>query len=171
MARNQQDHIVNTTLAYPTLYLHLPQGNDEGLFQLYEIEADSDNKNNVYKTLVSMTCEQSGISGFTLPQDAPALQVGKYYLGLLNFSQVGLAIEMHLQKVELESLPPADANPLDQAIDYAENHVWVEPVNILAKQVASGDEKAKAEWSGLLSDNGLEEIADRAIVNCITAAE
>jgi hypothetical protein len=137
-------------------------------------DAEGKNRTGIYETILNVACQQAGISGFTLPQDASALQSGKYYQALFKFFRRGTDIKVQLHKVELAQSPASTGTTvLDKAIDSAQNHLWLDTVSVLAAQMAKGnaDAELKYEWSGLLSDHGLEEISDRPIVNCIAVAE
>ncbi|MBD2578840.1 DUF928 domain-containing protein [Oscillatoria sp. FACHB-1406] len=157
-----------TASARPTIYLYVPPTSARQVF----FSLQDENFTPQYQTVLNISGE-GGIVSVTLPEDAPELEVGKFYAWFFapiengssllpdNYSSSGW-----IKRVA--SVPGSSTEtltPVERAVLYAENGVWYDALSELAKaqQERPGDAIASEEWKTLLTQVGLQEIADRAI--------
>lgn len=157
-----------TVSARPTIYLYVPPTSARQVF----FSLQDENLKSQYQTVLNISGE-GGIVSVTLPEDAPELEVGKFYAWFFapidsgsvllpdNYSSSGW--------IKRVALAPSASNktltPVERAALYAENGIWYDTLSELAKakQERPEDAIAAEEWKTLLAQVGLQKIADRAI--------
>jgi Domain of Unknown Function (DUF928) len=117
----------------------------------------------------------AGIVEFTLPANAPALEVGKqyhWYLTIacnLDVSDTGLRAEGWVERTKLElalSQALKMAKPEQYSKIYAEAGIWHEALMALANQRRTNpkDPKVMASWKKLLESVGLNKVVTQPLV-------
>jgi Domain of Unknown Function (DUF928). len=118
------------------------------------------------------------VMSFTLPADAPALEVGKEYQWELVINcdpddpngnpRVQSAIKRVQPSPTLVS-KLAQANPSDRPFLYAEEGIWIDALSTLAKlRVANpNNSELKEEWTTLLTSAGLQELATAPLIGSV----
>ncbi len=118
------------------------------------------------------------VMSFTLPADAPALEVGKEYQWELVINcdpedpngnpRVATAIKRVQPSPTLMS-KLAQAKPSDRPFLYAEEGIWIDALSTLAKlRVANpNDSELKEEWTTLLTSAGLQNIATAPLIGSV----
>jgi hypothetical protein len=118
------------------------------------------------------------VMSFTLPADAPALEVGKEYQWELVVNcdpddkkgnpRVTTAIKRVQPSSTLMS-KLAQAKPSDRPFLYAEEGIWIDALSTLAKlRVANpNDSELKEEWTTLLESAGLQNIATAPLIGSV----
>lgn len=158
-----------TVAEHPTFFVYVPQTSaNKALFVLKD-EAE----NYYYEKTISIS-RTAGIVSFKLPDDAPALEIGKTY----QWSFVVICgeairpdnpgVEGRIQRVaanpalsQLKSL-----SPVQRAALYGKNGIWYDTVTSLAEQRRSqpNDLTLAATWEKLLKSVGLEAIATKPLL-------
>lgn len=168
-----QQNRVLTTKANPQLLVYLPATSaQKAFFSLREVNSD-----NHYQTFLPLQ-QTSGVIAFDLPDDAPALEVGKTY----EWSFVIICdrllkpdsprVEGTISRVSLSSQVSQQlkkATLLEQAILYGETGVWYDSVANLAQVYAQNPEQKNLLdlWQSLLTSDavGLDAIVEQPILN------
>jgi hypothetical protein len=159
-----------TTAEHPTFLIYVPQTSAQTAF----FSLKDENEEYYYQTMVPLP-KASGIVSFKLPDDAPALKVGKrYQWSFVTICGEKLAIGDprvggQIQRVELN---PAEVNrrlklsPLESAMLYGKDGIWYDTVAVLAEQrrLQPNDSALAATWENLLKSVGLEAIATKSLV-------
>lgn len=110
------------------------------------------------------------VISFTLPDDAPALEVGQEYQWEVvvncdpDDSASNPRVRMAIKRVELDSTLASklvEAQPNERPDLYAQEGIWIDALSTLAKlRMANvNDAELKEEWTSLLESVGLKEIA------------
>ena len=109
--------------------------------------------------------EDSGnLVKFTLPENAPALEVGENYrwsVAVICGSKLGPDSPWAsgwIERVESKDLPEASETlqPLEQASYYGQEGLWYDTVSVLAKHRENSGVDAENAWSQLLDDGGIQ---------------
>lgn len=153
-----------TTLAHPTFWFYLPyQAATNGTFQLRD-----ENKKTIYETQLALP-KTPGVIRFTLPDSAPALEVGKPYHwyfkascetatdfvdGWIQRNSLSANLQKQLEQVTLQ----------ERSRLYSDNGIWFEALTTAA-ELKRADPKNQ-EWATLLKAVGLESIAPEPISDC-----
>jgi len=163
-----ESNIGRTLAARPTFYVYLPPTSSKQVFFSIQDEA----RNHVYQTKLGIS-GQGGIVSFTLPDNAPELEVGKNYAwffapldkdGVLrpdNYDATGW-----VKRVEASSYSSNNGlTPVEVATEYAKNGIWYDTLDVLvnAKRQRPEDATLNEEWGDLLEQVGLKAIADLPI--------
>ncbi|MEB3885165.1 DUF928 domain-containing protein [Lyngbya sp. CCY1209] len=152
----------------PVFYFYLPAAAGvEATFSLKD-EDGSD----VYQMSVPVP-NQPGIVGVKLPEDAPALEMGKTYrwsFGMVcqsadaeNVPEV-VFVSGDIRRIEPDGTLAAQltgANPVERAALYARHGIWFESLATLAalRQARPEDATLASRWEELLNSVGLDAIA------------
>lgn len=155
----------------PTLFWSLPQATNSTA-QLM-ILGDKESRV-VYETTVTLP-RTAGIFQFTLPKDAPALEVGKQYRWFLsiNCKADGTGSEISVDGwIERVAATPEltkalrTANPREQVRLYAEAGIWHEAVTTLAALRLSQprDFRLNVSWRELLRSVDLSAIMAEPLI-------
>lgn len=166
VAKNQVT-VDKTTSDRPTLFVYLPAladktaqftlQNEKGTEQLYSVEFKLSSK--------------PGIVGITLPNSAPALQVGQKY-----FWQVAVAcdpdepssltvVSSWIERVKAPSAP----DTTHRLTALAEQGIWQDVVAQVAMQryQTPGDRNSADDWASLMEDAGLPQFKQAEIVQIV----
>ncbi|MCT7962938.1 DUF928 domain-containing protein [Laspinema sp. D1] len=151
----------------PTLFVYVPQTKAaQGYFILKDETEDY-----YYQTQVSIP-QEGGIVRLTLPESAPALEVGTTYQWSfvvaceLPARADSPRVEGWLQRVE----PTAKLNnyrgvdSIEAATSYGAEGIWYDAVTTLAHLRQSQPETYNQEWVDFLSSVGLENVANEPIL-------
>ncbi|MDY7020128.1 MAG: DUF928 domain-containing protein [Cyanobacteriota bacterium] len=156
-----------TTQANPTFFIYVgKRDTDKVNFTII----DQETQTTIYETEIDMSGD-SGIISINLPANVASLEIGKTYnwvVGAIEENALETA-NGSIKRVELNptvSSQLENADPLDQAVLYAENGIWFDTLEILAEQKQSqpDNEIFAAEWSELLKSVGLEDMATKPLV-------
>lgn len=156
-----------TVAARPTFFVYVPPTAAKEVF----FSLQDERRNQVYQTVLKIS-GKGGIVSFTLPEDAPELEIGKNYVwffapiqpgGILqpdNYGAIGW-----IRRVESQTAQNANKTPLQLATEYAQQGIWYDTVAILAAAKLAQPENATlaSEWNDLLQEVGLEAIATQPI--------
>jgi hypothetical protein len=161
-----------TTLARPTFLVYLPNTTAKSAeFVLRDI-----NDKDVYRTLIQLPATP-GIFRFSLPEQAPGLEVDKDYRWFFsmicrpNDRLEDVFASGWVQRVQptrklataLFLNPPSR----EQVALYAESSYWYDSLALLAelRQKQPNDAELKANWLRMLKSVGLAEVADQPLLN------
>ena len=156
-----------TVAARPTFFVYVPPTSAKEVF----FSLQDERRNQHYQTILKIS-GKGGIVSFTLPEDAPELEIGKNYVwffapiqpgGILqpdNYGAIGW-----IRRVESQTSQNATPTPLERATEYAQQGIWYDTLAILAaaKLAQPGNETLASEWKDLLKEGGLEAIANQPI--------
>jgi Domain of Unknown Function (DUF928) len=154
------DHFPQTVSAYPTFFFNAPKFSGQAEFRLYEVSVNASPKR-IYKTSFPINT-QPGIISFRMPQDAPALRVGKFYRWEFTWNNpsnskcTGLVRRVDLDRSVSQQLEKA--KPIEKASLYAKAGIWFETVEALAEGRRDRPEAPELtiEWVELLKSIGLD---------------
>lgn len=155
----------------PTFFVYVPQVSSPVEFTLLsENEVDL-----VYET--SFQANNGGIISVSLPENTPTpLEVGKRYVWAVsvicdpNDRSADVVAKGWVQRVKPE---PGMLSQLQQKHElrdrlriYAENGLWYETLSALAelRRQAPGDTGLKADWTQLLTSQGLDTVVAQPLV-------
>ncbi|MBO0351987.1 DUF928 domain-containing protein [Phormidium pseudopriestleyi FRX01] len=151
----------------PTLFVYVPETKaEQGYFILKDQTEDY-----YYQTQVSIP-QEGGIVRLTLPESAPALEIGTTYQWSfvvaceLPARADSPRVEGWLQRVE----PTAKLNnyqgvdSIEAATSYGSEGIWYDAVTTLADLRRSQPQTYNQEWVDLLSSVGLENVANEPIL-------
>lgn len=159
-----------TLETHPTLLVYVPETSAKtALLSVRDASEDYD-----YLTTVPIS-DHAGIISLTLPDDAPALEVNREYKWSLSLlcdnklrpdSPVTQGDILRVARNRTLSDELAQADLLESAAIYASAGLWYDTVSSLAKlkSVEPQDSEVSANWEGLLTSVGLENIAKAKFV-------
>ena len=156
-----------TVAARPTFFVYIPPTAAKEVF----FSLQDERRNHVYQTVLKIS-GKGGIVSFTLPQDAPELEIDKNYVWFFAPIQPGGILQPDnngangwIRRVESQTAQNATGTPLERATAYAKDGIWYDTVAILAaaKQAQPGNATLASEWKDLLKEVGLEAIANQPI--------
>lgn len=161
-----------TVAERPTFFVAVPGNAISAELSLWD-----EDYNGIYQTALSLT-EVSGIIGIALPADAPDLAPGKSYKWSLavicdaSNRNRDAVVEGWVQRTEpnanlLAGLEKAET-PLEKATLYAQNGFWYDSVSALAelRRQRPDDADLAGQWKQLLMSVGLDEIANKPLLDC-----
>lgn len=163
------DSFYGTTLSErPTILVYLPAS--EAKVAIFSLK--DEDQNLLYQTnLVAPTT--GGVVAIQLPEEAPALEVGKNYQWFVTLQLEDQLtpgspfVDAWIKRIEpTDALAQAldNATPLEQAEALAANGVWYDTAAILAQLQTDGAEADLAsQWAELLSSVGLDVVAESPI--------
>lgn len=157
-----------TVSARPTIFVYMPKMSARQIF----FSLQDEERNTIYQTTLEVS-GQEGIVSFTLPSEAPELEIGKNYVwffapvepgGLLRPDNYGVG--GWVKRVEIPIAAAANSDPIAQAALYASSGIWYETIDILmsAKTAQPNNTVLAKEWRELLEQVGLKNIADYSMV-------
>lgn len=130
----------------------------------------------LYETNLTIP-NKAGIISFTLPADAPPLEVGKtyhWYLSLIcddsdysnNPRVEGWVERTKPESPLMEKLAKADLQKLPTL--YAEAGIWYEALDSLVqlRRTQPNDLKTRLDWKQFLNSVGLNAIANEPLIDC-----
>lgn len=159
-----------TTTERPTFFVYVADSAAKELF--FSLRDESDNA--VYQTKIPIN-GQTGIVSVKLPDNAPALEVGKtYQWAFIMVGDQGLrpdspGVRGEVRRVELNpelKSELAQVEPLDRAALYGKNGIWFDTVQTLAeaRRQQPNDTTLTDDWQSLLKSVGLEAIATQPLL-------
>lgn len=154
----------------PTFLVYVADRAAKELF--FSLRDESDN--GVYQAKIALN-GQTGIVSVKLPDNAPALEVGKtYQWAFIMVGDQGLrpdspGVRGEVRRVELNpelKSELAEGKPLDRAELYGKNGIWYDTVATLAqaRREQPQDTTLVANWQDLLKSVGLEAIATQPLL-------
>lgn len=160
-----------TVAERPTFYLYVPETSAREIFFALK---DEDN-NHHYQTKIPVTGGEGAVLAFSLPDDAPALEIGTTYRWtFILIDENGLkpdspGVEGDIRRVEANSLNQVGVQPADPTLELAQEYgnagIWYEMMTTLAllRESNPQDPTVMATWTEVLSSVGLEEIANKPL--------
>ncbi|MBD2481389.1 DUF928 domain-containing protein [Planktothrix sp. FACHB-1365] len=163
-----------TLSAYPTFWVYVPyQSNGESQAEFILLD---DQEEAIFKEKITLS-GTPGIIKFKLPQNAPALEVGKIYYWQFAFicnpqiraedDYVQGAIQRVTPTAALINQLEQSTTPLEQIEVYAQNKFWYETLTMLGsmRQEKPQDPRILKEWKELLTSIGLENLVEEPIIS------
>lgn len=159
-----------TVTARPTFLVYVPQiSAKQILFTLVD-----ESQTYQYQKKIPLP-RKEGIVSFKLPEEAPALEIGKnYQWSFVLIDAEGLkpdspGVKGEIRRVELDKALSAQLeqiSPIERAALYGKKGIWYETVGTLAELVRLQPENSElAEtWKQLLNSVGLEVLAAKPLV-------
>jgi Domain of Unknown Function (DUF928) len=158
-----------TVAERPTFFIYLPEiPVSQGFFSIQD-----EQRNNLYQTYIDIPTNK-GIISFTLPEDAPPLEVGKNYEW--HFVTIegdkmrpdSPEISGWIKRVELSSEVAAIARSgvsMELATAYGQQGIWYDTLSTLValKRLQPDNDDLNDEWSELLEQVGLGAIAPNTV--------
>jgi hypothetical protein len=155
----------------PTFFIYLSENSAKEVF--FSL-VDENNKNH-YQTRIPLS-GKSGIVQFTLPENAPALEVGKNYRwAFIVVGEQGLrpdspGVQGKIRRIQPDSglqTQLQNLTPIERAALYNKNGIWYETVVSLAqaRKLNPTDASLVGEWEKLLKSVGLDAIASQPLLN------
>ncbi|MBE9229782.1 DUF928 domain-containing protein [Phormidium sp. LEGE 05292] len=160
-----------TVTSRPTFFIYVPKDSAKEVF--FSL-VDANNKN-VYQTKIQLT-GKSGILQFTLPENAPLLEIGKnYQWAFIMIGKEGLrpdspGVKGSIRRIETDSalqIQLQNITPIQRAALYGKNGIWYETLASLAeaRKLQPTDANLVNKWEQLLKSVGLEAIASQPLLN------
>ena len=152
----------------PNFWVYLPETSAQQAI----LSIKEEGVNPHWQQSINLTGE-AGITGITLSDDAPALEIGKNYQWAVILvcgnrpNPNDPVVTSWIKRVD-ESLVNKGANysnELDKAADYARQGVWYDALNILVAQKNASVDNWHDLWIQYLQSGGLENIANEPIIN------
>lgn len=154
-----------TAVSHPTILAYLPETSAKKAFFSW---IDEDN-NEHYQAIVPIE-QKGGVVNYSLPETAPALEVGKSYTWAIGIMCDGRlkpdspVIQGQIKRVELASdlKSKLDSNTsLKNAAIYANGGLWYDTVATMAqlKTAQPNNPNLNFNWEELLNSIGLKDIA------------
>ena len=157
----EQHNYGATVQARPTILMHLPATQaTQGFFSL-KVETPDASERTLYNTTVTLTPNRAGIISWQLPEDAPALEVGKTYHWYFVL-QCGDSIRVgdpyidgwvrRIQPPETLS-EPLPKEEIEVAAIYGRAGIWYDLLATMAAryQAQPGNQQVLAQWQDLLT--------------------
>ncbi len=160
-----------TVADHPTFFVYVPQTSAQKAF----FSLKDSNEDYYYQVTLPLP-ETPGIISFTLPDDAPALEIGKsYQWSFVTICGEKLAVddprvEGRIERVELNSARISqleNLSPLERTALYGADGIWFDTLTTLAdlRRSHPEDSTLAARWEALLESVGLEAIATKPLVD------
>ena len=155
-----------TTVSHPTLIAHIPETSAGSVF----LSLQDENEEEVYQTILPIG-NQSGIVSLDIPQEAPALQIGKTYkwsFALMCDNKLrpdSPIIEGYIERIQPEIELTAkleEANSIEKAALYGKAGIWYDTVATLVqlRQAKPQDRELTNAWDNILNSVGLQKVAN-----------
>ena len=154
----------------PTFYIYMPPTSVKQVF----FSLQDEDRNNYYQTILPIT-SRKGIISFTLPDDAPPLEVGKHYewyfvtLEGERLRPDSPSISGWIERIEPNPTLAAQersGTSLELAASYGRQGVWYDTLTTLVelKRSEPGNNNLVSEWTELLEQVGLGDYAANPIL-------
>jgi hypothetical protein len=158
-----------TVSARPTFFVYLPSNSAQQVF----FTLKDKNEDYYYQKTLSIP-ETGGIISVQLPEDAPALEVGKDYQWAFVLacqmpprpdspSMTGWVKRVELSSVGITQIDPTPS--LEMAQLYGSTGIWFDAVTTLAQLREQEPENYTAPWEEFLTSVGLEAIATKPLIS------
>jgi hypothetical protein len=152
------NNIGRTVSPRPTIFVYVPQMAVKKVFFFLQ----SENNQYHYHTTFDLN-KTGGIVSFKVPEDAPALEVGKTYHWSVIFIAPGEILHPDARAVtgwvKRVPAPTADSSlsPIQLASLYGKSGIWYDTLDLLssAHQKAPENSSLLKEWADLLNQVGL----------------
>lgn len=161
----------------PTFFVYVPPTTaEEASFSLQDDRGEL-----AYQTKVALP-KNGGTIGISLPETASTLQVGKTYKWFFEihctaqFDPDNPIVEGSVSRTEidpaLEGRLASSQTAVDRSQLYGEAGIWYDTIGTLAKarQAQPQDRSLAQNWYELLESVGLDEVADRPLVEGFSVA-
>ncbi|HLO52354.1 MAG TPA: DUF928 domain-containing protein [Kamptonema sp.] len=153
-----------TVAARPTFFVYVPEGTRKQIF----FSLQTTDRKPHYQTTFEISGKQ-GILSFTLPADAPELEVGKDYLWFFAVIEPGQVLQPGNYGVNgwVKRVPAPVARETNKQLTavkeaelYAESGIWYDTLAVLAAARRSQPENQTlvSEWNSLLKQVGLDRL-------------
>lgn len=160
-----------TTTGRPTFFIYMPENSAKEVF----FSLVDENNKNIYQSKIPLS-GKSGILQFILPENAPALEVGKNYRwAFIMIGEQGLrpdspGVQGRIRRIEPDSVlltQLQNVTPIERAAVYGKNGIWHETLASLAeaRKLQPTDTNLVSQWEKLLKSVGLEAIASQPLLN------
>ncbi len=158
-----------TLKEHPTFFISISDPSIQKA-EFYLIDKQSDKI--TYQTTVSLS-GNPGIVSISIPSDVTPLEPEKIYTWMVAAysNQNSVPIDLitgEIQRVERPDLniKLETANPLDQAVLYAQNGIWFDTLETLAelKRLQPNNLTIANEWTELLKSVGLDKISTQPLI-------
>ncbi len=163
---NQYGH---TVASHPTFYVYLPTSSVKQVF----FSIQDKNKQNLYQTTLEVSGE-GGILSFTLPEDAPELELDKDYQwffatiepkGILRPDNYGVTGWIKRVAPPTAAVADADLSAIERAALYANAGIWYDTLSLIAraKLEQPNNSSLQGEWQDLLKQVDLDTVATQPL--------
>ncbi len=166
-------NLVGITVAKrPTFFWNLP--NSTAKFLNFTISADGETENLYERQLP--TPNETGIISFTLPENAPQLEINQIYKWSVNVvcnpddSSGNIQISAWVKRIEpdpslLQKLKNSDFRNLSNI--YGEAGIWHEGLNAVIQQrcIQPNNLAVKIKWRQFLESAGLNDLVSQKLIN------
>ena len=187
-----------TTTDRPTFFLYVPHAtaaktvgkkddsgcnqnvNNSNFRETFDVEFElvDEQEQKIYQTVFTIA-GTPGIISFTLPKNAPPLELNKYYRWYFEVicdpedRSGDSVVSGWTRRVEVSpnlAKELAQASPTDRPAIYAQFGIWHDTLTALAQLRKSkpNDVPLANAWAELLKSVGLEKIAQEPLVDCCT---
>ncbi|MBW4504946.1 MAG: DUF928 domain-containing protein [Scytonematopsis contorta HA4267-MV1] len=165
-----------TTKERPTFWAYLPYVNLPENALKFELR--NEQGKNIYKKEFSRGQVSPGTISINLPQEVPALEVGKLYRWHLSVyckqkPSIPDVVSGWVKRVELDpkiTQQIEKASPLERSKIYAQNTIWYDAVTVLAEELRTNPKNQEflARWTELLElpSVGLNQFVSEPITPC-----
>lgn len=165
-----------TAAAHPTFWFYVPYAltsDEPAEFVLFD-----DQRRIIYRKQDIVLSNQPGIIGISLPETAPALEIGRMYRWNFQTRCGGevVFVEGWIQRTALDAELTAEidrASPLDRAALYAENGIWYDALTLLGNLRREDPDNLDVlnAWMELLEVLELGEAEEEIVLTPIAPAE
>jgi Domain of Unknown Function (DUF928) len=166
-------NLVGLTVAkHPTFFWNMSDSTAE--FLNFTILADGETEN-LYESKLPIPNE-AGIISFTLPENAPELEINRTYKWSINVvcdledSSANIRMSGWVQRIEpdaslLQNLKNADSRNLSNV--YGEAGIWYEGLNAIIQQRCTQPNNltVKIKWRQFLESAGLNDLISNKLIN------
>ena len=160
-----------TVAERPTFFIYIPETSAKEIF----FSLVGENSLNRYQTKIPIN-GKSGIISYKIPDNAPALEVGKNYkwtfiiVGPEGIRPDSPGIKGEIQRVKPNATLTSqlqNKSLVERASLYGKNGIWYDTIASLAEAIKlqPNDSKLTVAWQNLLKSVGLEEIATKRMLN------
>ncbi len=158
-----------TVASRPTFHIYLPQSSVKQVF----FSIQDKNKQNLYQATIGVSGE-GGILSFTLPEDAPELELDKDYKwffatiepeGILRPDNYGVTGWVKRVVPPTEIAANENLSSVEKASVYAQSGIWYDTLELIAqaKLEQPNNPSLKSQWQGLLKQVDLEAVATQPL--------
>ncbi|QKD80896.1 DUF928 domain-containing protein [Thermoleptolyngbya sichuanensis A183] len=165
-----------TAAAHPTFWFYVPYAltsDEPAEFVLFD-----DQRRIIYRKQDIVLSNQPGIIGISLPETAPALEIGRMYRWNFQTRCGGevVFVEGWIQRTALDAELTSEidrASPLDRAALYAENGIWYDALTLLGNLRREDPDNLDVlnAWMELLEVLELGESEEEIVLTPIAPAE
>ncbi|MBP0004264.1 MAG: DUF928 domain-containing protein [Cyanobacteria bacterium SBC] len=157
-----------TIASHPSFFVYVPEA---GVTQAF-LSVQTETGNLHYQSFVSVSGHQ-GVMRFSLPEDAPALEIGRDYQWHVVLLPNGILrpdsprVSGWVERVEDDGLAVSGDLSLQLADTYGRNGLWYDALTTIADlwEAQPHDDTMAVEWHDFLAQGGLEEISTQPLVD------